>query len=444
MILLSAGYFVASDISRSVTPLTDTATKTEVKVAALSARRTPNNLSVITRSGKLQRALASFPQLLPNDSCVKVDWLGKTLLSVNSSQVFIPASTTKVVTAVVALEVLTNKKTFTTTVKADSSVAGGVVNNLYLVGGGDPVLSRSEYAASEKYPTRNPTSLEKLADNIVTTGVRQVTGSIVVDDSRYDSKRFVDIWPDDFHFTESGPLGALVVDDGVVLGQIMKPEDPAIAAATELQVLLAARGVFIAVAPQRGNAPVNSVDVASVTSAPLDKILTDMLTNSDNNTAELLVKEIGFVSKKDGSTAAGLQKIQEVLSSWGMKDLVLNDGSGLSSENRVSCDSFMKLLERGKEQLPPLLAVAGESGTMRDLFESSPLKARLLGKTGTLNGVKTLIGYVPLASGDPVIFSLLMTRAGIDNQSAYRSIWNGLAEDINAAKAEPRTDQLAP
>lgn len=445
MLLLGVAYFATTHVARSVQPLNDHVASAVPKTAVLSARRTPTNLSTITRVGTVTRALSAFSSQVPSQSCSRVDWLGRTVLEVNSAQTVTPASATKIVTASVALSVLGPTYTYTTAVKTATAPVGGVIDNLYFVGGGDPLLSRVEYTTTEKYPTLTPTSLASLADKIAATGIRQVTGSIVVDDSRYDANRFVDVWPNDFHYTESGPLGALMVDDGVVLGDNMKPEDPALAAAAELHALLSQRGIFVSGPSVRGSIPAGSSDIATVTSAPMTDVIKEMLTNSDNNTAELLLKEIGFVAKKSGSTAAGLQAVQDTLTKWGLANVVeMNDGSGLSSTNKISCNAFAQLLTREKSALPQLLAVAGVSGTIRDAFDSSPVKGRLVGKTGTLNSVKALVGYLPLESERPVIFSLLLNKTGIDNQSAYRPIWNALAEALNKAKASPQSDQLAP
>ena len=445
MFVLSAGYFATSHVARSVRPLSDNTVGVQQKTAVLSARRTPTNLSTISRIGTVSRALAVFAPQIPSQSCGRVDWLGHTILNVNGPQTVTPASATKVVTAAAALSVLGPKYTYTTTIKAASAPVGGVVDNLYFVGGGDPLLSRTEYTATEKYPTLTPTSLASLADKIAASGIRQVTGSIVVDDSRYDDVRFVDAWPTDFHFTEAGPLGALMVDDGVVLGENMKPADPALAAAAELHALLSQRGIFVSGPNLRAPIPSGALDIAQIVSAPMTDVLKEMLTNSDNNTAELVLKEIGLVAKKSGSTAAGLQAVQDLLAKWGLSNsVVMNDGSGLSAANKISCNVFAQLLIREKSVLPQLLAVAGVSGTIRDAFDNSPVKGRLVGKTGTLNGVKALAGYLPLETERPVVFSLLLNKSGIDNQSAYRPIWNALADALHKAKATPQSDQLAP
>lgn len=445
MVLLGAAYFPTSHVARRVVPLAAAPTQSSPKVGVLSARRTPANLSDITRIGSFERSLATFADKVPATSCAQVDWLGKSHLRVNADSQVIPASATKILTAVTALEVLTSTHKFTTTVKSSTTPLNGSVENLYFVGGGDPLVSRAEYIATEKYKTLNPTSLESLADKIVSAGIRTVTGSIIVDDSRYDAIRFVDVWPSSFHYTESGPLGALMSNDGVVIGQPTKPEDPALAAAAELRSLLAARGVTITGEPRRDIIPATAVDVAAIDSVPMTQVIQEMLVNSDNNTAEILMKEIGFVASRQGTTSAGIQKALETLTKKGIApSTILKDGSGLSNLNRVSCADFNKLLSQYSKDLPPLMAVAGETGTIRDMFDDSPMKGRLLGKTGTLNSVKALVGYLPVEASEPVVFSLILNATAIDNQSAYRPIWDALGIALNRAKSEPRLEQLAP
>ena len=363
---------------------------------------------------------------------------------VRSSNAYVPASTTKIVTAAVALDILGPTFTFETHVHGAIDAAG-IVGDLYLVGGGDPILVRSEYPPTEKYPTFSGTSLESLADAVVAAGVKQVSGAIVGIDNRYDDKRYVDVWPDEFNSIEAGPLGALMVDDGAILGTGLKPDDPAISAATELRVLLEARGVGVGALSRRDLSVNDTPSIAKVVSAPLTAIISEMLVNSDNNTAELLLKEIGLAKGGAGTTDAGLQVVMSKLADWKIdKNVVLFDGSGLASENRISCNVFMSLLTKFDTTLPSLMATAGQTGTIRDAFTDQPLNGLLRGKTGTLNGVKALVGYVPIDNTDPVIFSLVMNRTGIDNKSSYRPIWYDLADSLSRARATPRADQLVP
>jgi serine-type D-Ala-D-Ala carboxypeptidase/endopeptidase (penicillin-binding protein 4) len=414
------------------------------RVPILSARRAPNTLSVVTRTGRVSRSFSNFAQNLPPQSCVAIDWLGTRIAAVRSARALVPASSTKLITAAVALEILKPSFTFQTNVYG-SIDATGVVQDLYLVGGGDPVIIRNEYPSTEKYQTTSGTSLELLADSVIAAGVTRISGSIVGVDSRYDEQRFVDVWPTSFHFAEAGPLGALVVNDGVVLGQPLKPDNPAIAAATELQNVLSSKGILTYGAPRNELLPSNLKLLASIRSAPLTSIVQEMLVNSDNNTAELLLKEIGLVSKGSGSTTAGLDAVHEQLTKWNMNSNVdIFDGSGLAPQGRISCDVFMNILKKFSSTFPDLMAVAGESGTIREAFSNSSVSGVLRAKTGTLSGVKALVGYFPMSNSDPVMFSLLMNKAGIDNQGSYRPIWSSLAEILSKATAIPTTEQLLP
>ena len=444
LLLFGGLYLTLSRTASRVTHRNDRVVAVAPRVSLLSARRAPNTLSVITRTGKVTRAFSNISSDFPSQSCVAIEWMGLRLGTLNSTKAYIPASSTKIITAAVALEVL--KTDFSYTTKVHGVVdATGTAPDLYFVGGGDPLLVRNEYVASEKYPTTSGTSLEKLADSLVASGLRRVAGSVVGVDSRYDDKRFVDVWPQDFHFTEAGPLGALMVDDGVVLGQATKPDDPAVAAATELQNLLNARGVLFGALPRRDVLPSDVPEIASIQSAPLTSVIQEMLVNSDNNTAELLLKEIGFATSATGSTAAGLTAVLEQLTKWKIeKDVQLFDGSGLASDGRISCDVFMSLLNTFSATLPGLMAIAGETGTIRDTFDGTSVAGKLRGKTGTLNGVKALVGYLPVTNSGPVTFSLLMNRSGIDNQGSYRPIWYSLADVLNRASASPSMEQLTP
>ena len=209
-------------------------------------------------------------------------------------------------------------------------------------------------------------------------------------------------------------------------------------------MLLNQRGVSVNTAVRRDVVPASATVLASVKSQPLTSIVQEMMVNSDNNTAELLLKEIGYKRAKLGTTANGINVVQSVLKRWGIKDVTMIDGSGLASGNKTSCNTFITLLDRLSEVLPNLMAVAGVNGTLGNAFADHSMKGRIVGKTGTLSGVKSLIGYVPLSGTDPVRFSLLMNRAGIDNQGEYRPIWYALGDALNRAKASPRPDQLTP
>jgi D-alanyl-D-alanine carboxypeptidase/D-alanyl-D-alanine-endopeptidase (penicillin-binding protein 4) len=409
----------------------------------LSARRTPDVLSFVTRSSRLGAGLSSVRSALPRGSCLRVDWLGSTIVSESSGTPLVPGSTMKIVVGAVALEMLGSDTVFTTKVSATRNPDGSFAD-LYLVGSGDPLLVRREYVATEKYQTLHPTLLETLADSVVASGVTSLSGMVIGVDTILDGERFNADWPSSFHGVEAGPLGALMANDGAVVGQAVKPDDPALAAATEFAALLAARGVAVPGGTAHDVLPAGATVIASIDSASVSSVVQEMLVNSDNNTAEILLKQIGLKASGIGSTQAGIEAVNKTLAEWGVAGHTVRDGSGLSSLNRLTCDGLVSLLDRFDGALPPLLAVASETGTLREMFAGTPAEGRLLGKTGTLSGVKALAGYMPVDGEGSVRFALVMNRAGIDNRSSYRPLWNRLAEGLSGAQGTPRPSDLAP
>lgn len=410
----------------------------------LSVRRTPDVLSLVTRTTRVTSRVDELLSVLPDGSCLTVRWLGTGMANVNPDTQLVPGSVMKLVTAAAAIDALGADRTFPTSVRVTRN-PDGTVADLYLVGGGDPLLTRDEYVRTEKYPSFNNTRLEVIADRIAAAGVGSVTGRVVGVDTLLDAERYVADWPAGFHGVEAGPLGALMVNDGAVVGQPTKPEDPALAASQELMSLLIARGVTVASGAAHDVLPEGTEELFVQQSATVTAVVQEMLVNSDNNTAEILLKHIGLARKGVGSTANGVAAVSELLGEWGVQSgVVVVDGSGLSSGNRLTCSAVMRILDRQASVFPGLLAVAGRTGTLRDVLEGTPAEGLLVGKTGTLSGVKSLAGYVPTDGEVPLEFALLMNRRGIDKRSAYRPVWSRLAESVGRASADPRPTELAP
>jgi D-alanyl-D-alanine carboxypeptidase/D-alanyl-D-alanine-endopeptidase (penicillin-binding protein 4) len=445
VVLLGGASILAGNVAGRVVARAENTVSEPGTVPVLSARRTPSVLSASARADRIRDAMTNVESSLPEASCLKVTWLGRTVSSVRAGSVRTPASITKIVTAAVALEVLGADSTFVT--RVTGVLEGSVVRgDLHLVGGGDPVLVRRNYPASEQYPTTSPTYLEDLADAVVAAGVRTIEGSVVGDGTRYDAERYPQSWPVEFHKTEAGPVGALVVNDGLVMGESTRGDDPALAAAREFVGLLAARGVSVGGAALSGSAAPDAPEIASISSAPLRAIVGELLTNSDDNTAEMLVKEIGVAASSSGTWTAGLTAVETQMRAWGLpvEGWIQLDGSGLSSGNKISCDAVVTILSRQEAILVGAMAVAGRTGTLADDFVNSAVAGRLAAKTGTLTGVKGLAGYLVVDGNAPVVFSLLMTGNGVEQPGRHVPVWNSLARAMNRAGDVPAAAQLAP
>ena len=136
----------------------------------LSVRRAPTPLADDVREDTLFLAAAPLLSYPDGSSCVGLAADGRPLAGTNLSLAVIPASTLKVITTAVALDVLGPEYVFTTEVRGPAPAAGVVAGDLVLVGSGDPVLSEAWYAtptAARKRPPNTTTSMEALADAVV-------------------------------------------------------------------------------------------------------------------------------------------------------------------------------------------------------------------------------------------------------------------------------------
>jgi D-alanyl-D-alanine carboxypeptidase/D-alanyl-D-alanine-endopeptidase (penicillin-binding protein 4) len=361
--------------------------------------------------------------LSPPESCLRVDIARATVFRHQADRALVPASTQKVVVGQVALDRLGADHRFRTRVLGPAPVDGVVTGDVALVGGGDPLLTTATYAFVRRTAEQPLTFLDALADALVAGGVRRVTGRIVADDTRYDALRTVPSWPERYQReNQVGPLGALTVDDGFRLdlpaeGSDDAPvrrrvDDPALHAAEQLNALLFARGVAVDGGVALGPAPPGAGELAAIDSAPLGDVVRQMLEESDNGTAELLTKELGVQAGTGGSTAAGTAAIVARAGELGVPTAgtVMADGSGLDRTNHTSCDALVGALVTSggvDGAIGSRLPVAGRSGTLRDRFLGTPAQGRLRAKTGSLNSVTALAGFVTMSDGRTATFAYI-------------------------------------
>jgi PBP4 family serine-type D-alanyl-D-alanine carboxypeptidase len=192
---------------------------------------------------------------------------------------------------------------------------------------------------------------------------------------------------------------------------------PAQEAAARLTRALARRGVTVRRDPAVGRAPEHAFPLAEHLSAELAGIVRSMNRDSDNFTAELLLKQLGAAAGEVGTTAAGARVVRRALGEAGapLAGVRIADGSGLSSLDRLSAAAIVALL-RAADLDPSIrdaflgsLAVAGVSGTLEDRLDRRPTYGRVIAKTGTTNLASSLSGFVRgryafaiLHTGNPV------------------------------------------
>ena len=162
----------------------------------IAFRRVPTIISRDLNTDAFAAEVSPLLGSLNDRSCAAVSVDGEAIGERNADIAVIPASNQKIPIAAAALERLGADFRYTTTVVAASAPVGGVVDgDLFLVGGGDPLLSSDWYPTSnlERYPVTSPTSLDSLADLVAAAGVTGVNGAIVGDGSRYDDEYFAPV-----------------------------------------------------------------------------------------------------------------------------------------------------------------------------------------------------------------------------------------------------------
>jgi D-alanyl-D-alanine carboxypeptidase/D-alanyl-D-alanine-endopeptidase (penicillin-binding protein 4) len=271
--------------------------------------------------------------------------------------------------------------------------------------------------------------LLQLASQLHSQGIRRVTGQIVGDESFFDSRRVAPGWKPWYFMNESAPLSALTVDRARYRGRMTR--DPALAAAMSFRAALVRAGISVAGRAMTGTADPAAVPLASTESVPLAQTLRFMDHESDNFTAELLLKQLGAGFGAQGTTAAGAEVVHWLL---GEQQIPLGgvrivDGSGLSRLDRLTAASVVGMLQSSwlnqdlREILLASLPVAGRSGTLDRRMRGTAAAGRVRAKTGTLSVASALSGYAKRRYA----FSI------IQNGSPISHYWARRAQDRFAA-----------
>lgn len=151
-------------------------------------------------------------------------------------------------------------------------------------------------------------------------------------------------------------------------------------------------------------------------SPPLIDIINVAHKFSDNLTSEMILKTIGKENTGEGSFLAGIEYIKKYLSLIGIPPEKVSyvDGSGLSRQNFISPKYQVSILNKVyrsddiKDQFIESLAVPGENGTLERRMKNSRAEKNVFAKTGSMNNVSTLCGYVRTRDGEMLAFSIML------------------------------------
>jgi D-alanyl-D-alanine carboxypeptidase/D-alanyl-D-alanine-endopeptidase (penicillin-binding protein 4) len=164
-------------------------------------------------------------------------------------------------------------------------------------------------------------------------------------------------------------------------------------------------------------------------SPPLIRALEIINKRSENLHAEMLLRVLGAEFRGVGTDESGLQVVRDFLMAAGIEDgnVSLRDGCGLSRENLVTPRFQTSLLLFVSRQpyfdlFINTLAISGVDGTLKNRMVSRQVKGAIFAKTGTLNGVATLSGYMTTQSGRSLVFSIFANNARASMSRIRRTI----------------------
>jgi D-alanyl-D-alanine carboxypeptidase/D-alanyl-D-alanine-endopeptidase (penicillin-binding protein 4) len=382
--------------------------------AAAAAAAAPAPKAEVAWRARVERAVRAFGSGDLRHAIVGVEVrrvaTGAVLYRKNADISLTPASTLKLVTTAAALDAYGPDVRFATTVQARTppSADGFVAGDLYLVGNGDPSLSRELGA----HPERGVFDL--LAESLREKGVRRVSGRVIGSDAAFAGERRGHDWSwedlvwwygaeaagltfadgaadlkisagaaagepvrvarhpaSDYYrvesqavtcapgvepsFTLDRPLGQNVIKlsgclapSTPTLDRFVALEDPVLYAATVFTEALRAQGIEVAGPPAALAAPppAGLAVLTSYSGAPLAEILKDVNKPSHNLRAEMLLRLVGLKVKGEGSADAGVAALGEFLKAHDVdtSGWDLVDGCGQARADLVTAHGLADLL----------------------------------------------------------------------------------------------------
>lgn len=397
---------------------------------------------------------------------------GQVVFAQDADELLNPASNVKLFTAAAALARLGPEFRFETEFLTDPDFKEGKAKVLYVRGGGDPTISTERlYGIVTELTHAGLKEIQDLVlDEGYFDGERQApgyeqeggdkaylapTGALSLNSNAVGVylrpsevaglRASVEVEPDSEYFVLDADVrtgtstqrrysvastlerdqkrqrlvvkGVVPVDKGV-WSVWKKIDQPALYFGHTLKALLQARGVKVKGRVRQGPVAERAKPFHLAQSDTLDLVLKKLEKHSSNFVAEQLIKTLGAEERGvPGTTAAGIDVVEEFLEKevgLARGSYVMKNGSGLNDANRFSAAQTNRLLTTMMARFPLMpeylsaLCIAGKDGTLRHRFEGSDAEGRLRAKTGTLETVSALSGYVQAVGGERFVFSIMV------------------------------------
>lgn len=409
---------------------------------------------------------------------------GDTLACHNADALFVPASNMKLVTVASALEYLGAEYRYETKIAVSGKIEDGTLHgNVYVVGGGDPTTAypdSPERLFASWAEILADSGIKRIEGKIVGdgssfSGMKESPDWLFADIGTYygtgvtglqfaGNTLNLDVVPGPYpgsplEITQVFPLTPwidLVYDcttgekgtgdqlylyttdfarTAILRGTFAagkKPKTvrcsnkyPELTCAKEFYDFLSKSGLYVEGYDQ-GKAPADASILGTTVSSPLKDIVVPLMRDSDNFLAETIFRTLGKECLDDDRYESSVKAETMILESagvTGLRDIVIDDGSGLSPNNLVSPAFLCRLLHTmlGKEPSGAFLnslPVAGVNGTVASFLPDLPDKVRhrIHLKSGSHTGVRNYSGYYFPENGSPVIFSVMINHGTASGQ----------------------------
>lgn len=404
-----------------------------------------------------------------------VDGDGRPLFARRERVAMTPASTFKLFVGAAALQTLGPNYRFSTTFETvDDPDDGTIRGDVYLVGTGDPLLTRDDLRGG--------------AGAVARHGVREITGAVVADASLFSGPEVNRAWdPDDLQYGYAAGTSALSLDQGTVEFHLLPTapglparisilppsemvrvsgsvvtsystllaiqRDPArndftfsgrVAAGAEqsfwrplvnlplyaagvARSMLRERGVAVGGGIGAGIAPVAPYVLWRHRSPALREIVHEMMLESNNHFAEQLLRAVGATrgagTEKNGAIVEKAILVRDGVPQSGLR---IVDGSGLAPSDRVAPITMAMLLARTAAQpIGPVfvgsLPRVGIEGTVRRRHVTDA-RGFARAKSGHIEDVNALAGFVQTRRHGRVAFAIIVNDRRADDGPVYAGV----------------------
>lgn len=351
-----------------------------------------------------------------------------TIISLNHTHAMIPASNNKLFTTAAALSLMGGNYPLSTKILSDDEdFKDGILNgNIYIKGYGNSNFTEE--------------NLESMVLELKEKGIKKITGNIIGDDTFFDEIYSRDDWiGDEISSVKLPPVSAIVIDRNVHVvykkrGKRMRRyisyiQDPPQYAAELLKENLQKSGIEAVLNAKKGAAPINAYTLAEST-ITLKELIKLINKSSDNFLAECLFKTLGAISSGlQGNSFYSTQAVLNFIEENGIysDNTSVVDGSGISRFNQITVGAVTGLLEKmyfdlvNYEDYYNSFSIAGVDGTLAHRMIGTAAENNFHGKTGTLEGVISLAGYLTTKKGDDLIVSIFFEFSK-NGRNYYRDI----------------------